>query len=144
VAHLRRVVVSMVSSAKVSVDVEELLIEFLSGQGFNNVSIEMTANPPLPFVLINHLTGGDDEVTDSAVVSIHVFDATRTAASTDARALHRAMKGLTAQTPILMSDGSYASIDYLEVVESPHWEDYGDKTIHRYCGRYRVDLRINT
>lgn len=125
-----------------SPDIEELIVSYLS-TGLSNVSVEMPATPTYPFYLVNHLTGHDDYVTEYPVLSIHAFDTTRTAASDAARAMHKMMKDLTAKIPILMSDGSYVSVDYIYVIEAPHWEDYGDKEIHRYCGRYRVETRLN-
>lgn len=97
----------------------------------------------MPFYLVNRVTGGDDMVTDCPTVSVHAFNTTRTGASTSARTMHALMKQLTAQVPVLMSDASYVSVDAVYVMETPHWEDYGDKTIQRYCGRYRIELRCN-
>jgi hypothetical protein len=99
--------------------------------------------PTLPFYLITRLTGGDDNVTDSAAVSIHAFSTTRTSASSNARLMHARMKKLTPLVPILMSDGSYASVDYVTVIETPTWRDYADKQVQRYCGRYRIEVRCN-
>lgn len=123
-------------------DVEELVVAYLSTQ-LSNVAVQMGPSPTMPFYLVNRISGGDDDVTDRPAVSIHAFNTTRTAANTSARTMHALMKRLTAQVPVLMSDSTYASVDYVYVLESPHWEDYGDKAIQRYCGRYRIDLRCN-
>lgn len=103
----------------------------------------MPPRPPLPFILINRLTGGDDWVTDYPCVSIHCFNASRTLASDTARVMHKQMKDLDPRLPIQMSDGSYVSVDYVFVDEAPHWEFYEDNEIWRYCGRYHIDLRLN-
>lgn len=123
-------------------DVEELLISYLSPLG--DVSVEMM-NPvqTFPFYLINRISGGDDYVTDCAAVSIHAFHTSRTLASAAARAMHLKMKQLTPQVPVLMSDSTYASVDYVGVIETPNWVDYGDKEIERYVGRYRIEVRCN-
>lgn len=123
-------------------DVEELLCSYLSELG--DVSVEMTNPiPQFPFYLINRIDGGDDNVTDYPVVSIHAFNTTRTLASTSARAMHKMMKQLTPLVPVLMSDSTYASVDKVDVIETPRWIDYGDEEIHRYVGRYCVAVRCN-
>lgn len=126
-------------------DVEAFLVSYLSRlQPPGQVSIQMPANPPMPFVLINRLSGGDDYVTDSATVSIHVFNSTRSLAAYEARRMHQLMKDLLPRHPVLLPDGTYGAVDYVYVVESPAWQEYEDKTIWRYCGRYKVDLRLQS
>ena len=128
-------------------DVEEMLVSYLTANGLANVSTVMPPLPvttmPLPFYLINKLDGHDDAVTEYPCVSIHCFNSTRTGASTAGRALHKLMKNLTAQVPIHMSDGSYASVDYVFVTEAPSWQHYEDASIWRFVGRYHIDLRVN-
>lgn len=124
-------------------DVEELVVSYLRASGLSNVSVIMPPDPPMPFFLVNRISGGDDWVTDYPCVSIHCFATSRTLASSAARQMHTLMKNLSAKTPIPMSNGNYASVDYVFVVETPAWEDYADKNIHRYCGRYHIDLRVN-
>lgn len=133
-------------NALIAADVEELLVQYLVAKGLGpatNVSTVMPTTPPLPFYLVNRLDGGDDMVTDYATVSIHAFNSTRTGASDAARTMNQIMKGLTAQVPVQMSDGSFVSIDYLDVIETPAWRFYEDTQIWRYCGRYHIDLRVN-
>lgn len=97
----------------------------------------------MPFYLINRISGGDNMITEYPVVQIDCFDTTRTGASDAARAMHGLMKQLDARVTITVG-GTKASIDSIEVVEAPHWEDYGDDNLQRYCGRYRLDLRLKT
>ena len=122
-------------------DVEELLVSFLSPLG--QCGTVMPPMPTMPYILISRLSGGDDWVTEEATVSVHCFHSSRSLAAEFSRTVHNQMKNLLARTPILMSNGSYANVDYVYVIESPAWRDYEDKTIWRYCGRYRIDLRIN-
>jgi hypothetical protein len=128
-------------------DLEELVCEYLSPLG--NVSVELPPvgdpdNPiSFPFYLVLRLTGGDDMVTDYGTVSIQAFAGTRTAASDAARLMHNRMTNLTAKIPITVG-GQFVNVDYVETLESPHWEDYGDNTIQRYCARYRIDTRLKT
>jgi hypothetical protein len=124
-------------------DIEELTISYLVHTGgFFPVSTEMFENDPLPFIVVNCIHGPDDMVTEYALVSIHTFHNDRTLASTLSRQVHNSMKNLYS-VPVLMNNGSYANIDYLEVHEKPHFEDYGSKEIRRYCARYCIATRCN-
>lgn len=125
-------------------DVEEFLVAYLSPlQPLGSVSIEMPKEPPMPFILINRLSGGDDYVTDTGTVSIHCFSTSRSLAAYEARRMHLMMKSLHPRLSVALSGGVFASADYVEVIETPAWQDYQDNTIWRYCGRYKVDLRLS-
>ena len=124
-------------------DVEELTISYLvNNSGFSNVTTEMFENAPLPCIVVNCLDGPDDFVSEYALVSVHTFHNNRTLASTLARQVHQKMKNMYS-VPVLMSNNTYANIDYLEIREKPHWEDYGSKEIRRYCARYCIATRCN-
>lgn len=123
-------------------DIEELVIAYLASVGLTEVAFEMPNEPVYPFHLVNRISGGDDDVTDCPAVSIHVFHTSRALASEAARIMHHKMKQLTAKIPIQV-EGGYVSVDRVYVIETPHWEDYGDKQIERYCGRYRIETRVN-
>lgn len=123
-------------------DVEELVISYLADQGFDNVSTEMFQDSPLPFIVVNCLTAPDDYVVEYALVSVHTFHKERTPASTLSLQVHKAMKNLIG-VPVRMSDGSYAHIDFLEVRERPHWENYDSKEVRRYCARYCIASRCS-
>ena len=124
----------------VAVQAEEFVVAYLTAL-FPNVGVEMEASPPLPFYLVNRVTGSDDMVSDYAVVSVHSFATSRTAASDAATAVHTEMKLLTAKTSVVVQ-GSAFGVDFLSVVETPHHVDYDDKTVRRYVGRYRLGLRL--
>lgn len=126
----------------IAADVEELVVTYL-GQHFPNVGVQMPPDPPLPFYLVNRLGGGDDMVTDSAIVSVHAFAATRTAASSAAREMHLLMnpQNFTAKLGFVLSMGP-AHVDRVLTVETPAWRDYENPNLQRYCARYRIDLRM--
>lgn len=119
---------------------EEFLISYLH-QFFTNVRTEMPNDPPFPFYLINRIAGGDDLVSDYAVVSVHSFHTKRGLASDAADAVHAKMKALTAKTSVTVRDRT-VGVEFMEVVESPIWVDYNDPNIKRYVGRYRFGLRL--
>ena len=128
-------------------DCEELVCSYLSANGFANVGVEMTAATPLPFVLVTVIDDPEDMVTARAAVQIDAFQPTMTLASTTMRQVHLLMKNLVG-APVLMSTPgpfgtNYVSIDCIEVIEGPHWEDYGSKEIRRYCARYHIGRRCN-
>lgn len=127
----------------IAADVEELVVAYLS-QTFANVGIEMPVNPPLPFYLVNGLTAPSDWVTEYDDVSIHAFAATRTAASDAGRALHNVMNPwvFTPKLSFTLSTGT-TGIDRLCILEKPCWRNYQNPNLSRYCGRYRIELRMN-
>jgi hypothetical protein len=127
----------------IAADAEELVVKYLS-QVFPNVGVDMPANPPLPYYVVTRLPSPSDWVTDYALVSIHAVAATRTAASSAARALHNRMNPyvFTPKLSFALSSGT-AFIDRLEIIETPAWHDYENPNLQRYCGRYRISLRMN-
>lgn len=133
----------------IAADVEELVVTYLS-QTLANVGVEMPPTPPSPFYLVTRVAGGDDMITDHAVVSVHSFASgatpaqARTAASTAARQAHLLMNSFTftAKQSFTLSTGR-ASIDRIETVETYTWRDYQNPQLERYCARYRIDLRMN-
>lgn len=129
----------------IGADCEELVVKYLA-QTFANVGIEMPTSPPLPYVLVTMLpTSTGSWVTESNLVSVHVFAADRTAASDAARTLHSVMNPwvFTPKLNFSLSNGVSTGIDRFCIVERPAWHDYDNPNLQRYCGRYRIDLRMN-
>jgi hypothetical protein len=124
-------------------DVEELVVVYL-GQAFANAGVDMPPNPPLPYYLVWRVTGADDMITDHPLVQIDAFAATRTAASDAGRALHNVMNpfALTPKLGFTLSTGR-AFIDHICTEETPAWKPYENPNLERYCGRYRIELRMN-
>lgn len=132
----------------IAADAEELVVTYL-GQSFPNVGVDMppdtTGSPlPLPFYLVTRLGGAESWITDCALMQIDAFAASRTAASTAARAMHNLMNPwtLTPKLGFSLSTGR-AFVDLVEVLEAPAWRDYENPNLFRYCGRYRIELRMN-
>ena len=129
----------------IGADCEELVVAYLSST-FPNIGLDMPTTPPLPYVLVNMLpTSNASWVTESNLVSVHVFAATRTAAAVAARTLHSVMNPwvFTPKLSFTLSNGKSAGIDCFTIVEKPAWHDYDNPNLQRYCGRYRIDLRMN-
>ena len=124
----------------VAVQAEEFLVAYLSPT-FVNVATEMEAKPPMPFFLVKRVAGSEDMISDEAVVSIHCFAASRTAASDAAMSMHARMKALTAKTSVTVGGKAYG-VDFRDVEEVPKLVDYDDKTLRRFVGRYRIGLRL--
>lgn len=132
----------------IAADVEELVVKYLS-QTFSNVGVDMpaatpTSPIPLPFYLVNGLPGPAGYITECPMVSVHAFAATRTAASVAGRALHNVMNPwvFTPKLSFTLSTGT-TGIDLFEIFERPTWHSYEDPNLERYCGRYRIELRMN-
>jgi len=132
--------VGLLSVDGVAVQAEEFLVAYLSPT-LVNVATEMEASPPLPFFLVKRITGGEDMVSDYAVVSIHCFATSRTAASDAATSMHAKMKALNAKTSVTVGGKAYG-VDFRYVEEVPFYVDYEDKTLRRFVGRYRLGLRL--
>lgn len=124
-------------------DIEELVVNYLS-QTFPNVGLDMPDTPPLPFYLVNGLNSPADWITEFNVVSVHVFADTRTAAAAAARALHNVMNPwvFTPKLSFTLSNGS-AGIDRFCIMEKPAYHPYENPNLFRYCGRYRIETRMN-
>lgn len=121
------------------------MVKYLS-QTFSNVGLDMPTDPPLPYVLVNMLPKSNASwVTESNLVSVHVFAATRTAAAVAARQLHAVMNPwvFTPKLSFTLSNGATTGIDSFSIVEKPAWQDYDNPNLQRYCGRYCIDLRMN-
>jgi hypothetical protein len=133
----------------IAADVEEFVVTYLA-QSFPYVGVDMPPAPPppaqplLPFYLVTRLGGSSGWISDCPLVQIDAFAATRTAASTAARAMHNLMNPwvLTSKIGLALSTGR-AFIDSIEIHEAPTWRDYENPNLHRYCGRYRIELRNN-
>jgi hypothetical protein len=124
-------------------DAEEVVQAWLSPLG--RTGTKRVANDPLPFRLVRRVTGHEDVdlSLDMPVVSVHTFAlaADLPAAKNEARLTHQRMMRLAHHADdITLSDGRLANVDYLEINESPIWEDYGDDLIVRKVGRYVLGL----
>jgi hypothetical protein len=120
-------------------DVEALLVTYLASvPTVIGVAVDLPQNvlALLPFVQVGRVGGGDDYVTDSAMVDIGCFAPSRAAASAVARAVHEAMMRLrhTAIGGVL--------VDSVETVTGPLWINYDDENLQRYVSTYVVESRV--
>jgi hypothetical protein len=101
---------------------------------------------PLPFTLITHITGSEceEESFSEPVVSVHTLCDKLlgiSAAKDECRKTHSRMLRLARYVEdITLSSGRIVNVDYVEVVESPIWVEYGDDAILQKVGRYRIGL----
>jgi hypothetical protein len=99
---------------------------------------------PLPFILVHHLSSNESETlsTSNALVSIHVLTH-KAAGEVESRdetdRMHRRML-LLARTldDVDLGGGRNATIDFVNVTESPTRQEYGDEKILRRVGRYNI------
>ena len=99
------------------------------------------ANDDLPFTMVNRVGGGDDEMEDRAIVSVHHFDKTYTLAKRGAQQRHQRMLLLKYKAvDVTLSDGSVAGCDYLKVLQKPIRVDYEQESIQRFVSRYEIGL----
>jgi hypothetical protein len=128
-------------SAYAPEDIETALVAWMTP--LRRSGFERKAGDPLPFTLINHVTGTESVQMGIAdpVVSVHTFcDKTlgAVAARDECGKTHRRMLLLNTKPQITVGSRVVA-VQYIEVVEPPVWEYYSD-TVLRKCGRYRIGL----
>lgn len=122
-------------------DIETALVAWMTP--LRRSGFERKAGDPLPFTLINHVTGTESVQMGIAdpVVSVHTFcDKTlgAVAARNECTDTHRRMLLLNTKPQITVG-ARVVAVQYIEVVEPPVWEYYSD-TVLRKVGRYRIGL----
>jgi hypothetical protein len=125
-------------------DAEELVVAWLAP--LRRSGSARQAGDPLPFTLVNMITGTEDECLGLAdpVVSVHTLCAKGLgwgAAKDEAQLTHRAMLELARyRDTITLNGGVLAEVDYINVFQSPIWVTYEDTQILRKVGRYTIGL----
>lgn len=124
-------------------DIETAIVAWLTP--LRRSGWERKAGDPLPFTLVNHITGTESASEGYAdpVVSVHTFcDKTlgAPAARDECDKTHRRMLLLMTKPQITVGNRLVA-VQYVEVVpgEQPRWEFYSDNIL-RKVGRYRIGL----
>jgi hypothetical protein len=132
--------------------VTEFVTAYLAAQfGATGVGAERptttSANPtPLPYRMVNRVSGMDDKVFESNIVSVHTFADSMTNAEAAAYATHGWMLALgppiVGQVPVTISNSQVVVADYVNTMQSPIWVDYEDVNLRRFVARYEIDLRF--
>jgi hypothetical protein len=128
----------------VFIDHEEMLVGYLQPISPGNVSAEMPNDPDLPFVLVTRLSGGDDRITEFAIMEISVFHNSRSSASSSARSMHSMMLNLKPSTLGLAAGGVPVRIDRVSTIHGPSWMDYRDENLRQYTARYVIESRVHS
>lgn len=128
-------------------DPEFALIAHLKGlHPPGHVANERKSGGPLPFILVHELPGAEsvEESDVDALLSVHTLihkAEGRVEASRIADETHRAMLHIARHLPgVELSNGRWAEFDYVNIVTTPHWEEYGDDQILRKVARYQLGL----
>lgn len=124
-------------------DIETALVAWLTP--LRRTAIERKAGDPLPFTLVNMVTGTEDNRMGVArqVVSVHTMTARPSNGSlTEIRdetlKTHRRMLYLQ-EEPRITIGARTIGVLFVEVVEAPRSEFYSDNIL-RKVGRYRIGL----
>lgn len=122
-------------------DIETALVAHL--MPLRRCGFERKPGDPLPFTLVNHITGTESagEGYADPVVSVHTLcdkALSAPAARDEALNTHRRMLALISDPTITIGARTVA-VQYVEVVEQPRWEYFSD-SILRKVGRYRLGL----
>lgn len=130
-------------------DGEEVLIAWLTPLRPTSVD-RVPDRDPLPFTLVAHVAGTENEQEGTAapVLSVHTLTAKaaggKMGLKNATRDTHRRMLYLGKSCPtVVLTDGTRVGVDYVDVVESPLYVPYGDDQILRKVGRYEVGLTYN-
>jgi hypothetical protein len=124
-------------------DAEEVVIAWMAPLR-RSATVRDPLNDPLPFTLITHIGGGEIEEESIAepILSIHTLCDKQlgwSAAKEQCRLTHRRMLWLARHLEnIPLTDGRIAGVDYVETLELPRWEPYGDDQILQKIGRYQI------
>lgn len=124
-------------------DIETALVAWLTP--LRRTAIERKAGDPLPFTLVNMVTGTEDSRIGVArqIVSVHTMTArpsngSLTEIRDEAIKTHRRMLYLQ-QEPRIAIGARTIGILYVEVVEAPRAEFYSDNIL-RKVARYAIGL----
>ena len=126
------------------------MVSFYANFSPGNVAVQMptpTSSTPVgyPFVLIGRVAGADDRIQDFGITDVDVFHTSRDLANAAAWQLHSWTLQWTPQVGVVMpSTGRMVFIDRISTIQGPHWVDYDDENLKRYCMRYEVTSRINS
>lgn len=114
-------------------DIEDIVLEMLASVGSTVLATPDVITPPM--VVIRRTGGFDDMITDTPRVQVECFGSTRRQTADMAEACRQIILAAPAT--------GYAgtSIDATWTEAAPTYVNYGDRTIQRYVGTYRISLR---
>jgi hypothetical protein len=118
--------------------IEQLLVAYLSTvPGVGDCSNEFSNTPTFPAIMVTRIpSGGDNDITESAVVDVEVFHSSRDAAESFSRVVGFYMKRLKHS----LVNG--VLVDNVRTINGFGWIDYQDPTIDRYLASYTIESRI--
>jgi hypothetical protein len=132
--------------------VTEFVTTYLAAQfGVTGVGAEKPVstgtNPtPLPYRMVNRVSGMDDKVFESSIVTVHTFAGSMASAEAAAYVTHGWMLSLgppiVGQVPVTISNSQIVVADCVETKQSPVWLDYEDADLRRFYARYEIELRF--
>lgn len=104
-----------------------------------------TTGMVLPYRMVTLIPGPSDLISSYSTVRTHTFAKTFTEANNEAWNTHRRMLVLADDplTNVVMSDGSIANCEWLEVSEEPHEEPYAaESVVTRFVSEYHLGLHF--
>ena len=133
-------------SAYAPEDVQTALVAWLTT--VHHAAFARNAGDPLPSIVVEHITGTESAQMGVAdqLASVHTFCDKALgypAARDNCAGTHKRMLLLATTSQTITISGRQVGVDYVEVVESPHWEYYSDNIL-RKVGRYRIGLPYST
>lgn len=109
-------------------------------------SVAWETGDGLPFTQIIHISGSEDIEIGYAdpIVQLDTLADKKLGwvnARNEAATTHQRMLYLGFYQPQITLSGRTFGVDYVKVIESPHWIPFGDPNILRKVGRYQVGLQ---
>lgn len=122
-------------------DIEDAVCELLEDLIAVGTDLPSDLKASLPFVRVYRFAGGDDRITDRAVIGVDTFAGTRS----DARSLAEQVRQRLIAAPhvVEFDDGLVVVIDTAITSEGPHEVPWGDAAVRRRAATYSLTLRRN-
>jgi hypothetical protein len=135
-----------------ALDAEVFLIAWLKplvAGALANTSIgtDRTSSMPLPYRMVNRVTGIRTVDADYPVMWVHTFATKRSDAAREAGLTDDRMQRLVEYPgwDTVLPDGRVAQCDWAEISEAAHWEAYAaESVINRFVSEYKLCLSFVT
>lgn len=133
-------------------DAEQVFVAWLAGLVWSGGTVQpgdviagvktQDETPATGYITVTRVDGGDDKVTDRALVEIEYFAPTYSEAKALATAGWERCQALTAKTTVVLLSGESVRIDWRRTTKFPTWVDYQDDSLFRFVGQERLASRI--
>lgn len=124
----------------------DFVISWLRPIGDPCEAVKLQTDAVYPFRMVNRPPGTADErmelIADDALISVHTFASTWSAASDAADITHERMLVLVNDPTVTVTlfDGTPANAQYVTTAQLPAHVDYEEPDVWRFVSRYKLGL----